>query len=107
MIQVLRFDGYFKQTVHECRESFHLRKIRILYFLEDGSISVIEPPVENSGISQGVLIKRQKLAKDSGDFYSPPDFNIAKDITFFGKTFRLVSCDKFTQVIFSVDHRNT
>jgi EF-hand domain-containing protein 1 len=68
-----------------------------LYFLEDDTISVIEPPVENSGISQGVLVKRQKLAKDSGEYFTPKDFNIAQNVTFYGKTFRIVSCDKFTQ----------
>ena len=48
-MQVLRFDGYFNQIVYEGREQFHLRKVLLLYFLEDDTISVIEPPVENSG----------------------------------------------------------
>ncbi|KAJ3275375.1 EF-hand domain-containing protein 1 [Terramyces sp. JEL0728] len=94
---VLRFDGYFKQTVHESKEQFHLRKVRILYFLEDDSIAVVEPPVENSGIPQGVLIKRQKLPKSSSEFYKVSDFNIAQNVTFYGKTFRIISCDKFTE----------
>jgi hypothetical protein len=55
--------------------------------------------VENSGIAQGVLIKRQKLAKSSNEFYYAKDFNVAINITFYGKTFRIVSCDQFTQVI--------
>jgi hypothetical protein len=66
--------------------------------LEDDSIAVIEPPVENSGIPQGVLIKRQKLPKSSTEFYTVEDFNIAVNVTFYGKTFRIVNCDKFTLV---------
>ncbi|KAI9349622.1 hypothetical protein BDR26DRAFT_852481 [Obelidium mucronatum] len=93
---VLRFDGYFKQTVHESTEQYHLRKIKIYYFVEDDSISVVEPPVENSGIPQGVLIKRQRLPKSSTEFYTIRDFNVGINITFYGKTFRIVSCDKFT-----------
>ncbi|ORY36745.1 hypothetical protein BCR33DRAFT_663939 [Rhizoclosmatium globosum] len=93
---VLRFDGYFKQTVHESTEQYHLRKIKIYYFVEDDSISVVEPPVENSGIPQGVLIKRQRLPKNSTEFYTVRDFNVGINITFYGKTFRIVSCDKFT-----------
>nr|KAJ3415719.1 EF-hand domain-containing protein 1 [Polyrhizophydium stewartii] len=94
---VLRFDGYFKETVHESVEQFHLRKVRILYFLEDDSIAVVEPPVENSGIPHGVLIKRQRLPKSSTEFYTVRDLNVGINITFYGKTFRIVSCDKFTE----------
>ena len=75
-----------------------MRRVHILYFLEDDSISVVEPPVENSGIPQGVLIKRQKLPKSSTEYYKVSDFNLGKNITFYGKTFRIVSCDKFTEV---------
>ncbi|KAJ1542859.1 EF-hand domain-containing protein 1, partial [Nowakowskiella sp. JEL0078] len=49
---VLRFDAFFKQTVHESGEQYHLRKVRIYYYVEDDSIAVVEPPVENSGIPQ-------------------------------------------------------
>jgi EF-hand domain-containing protein 1 len=66
--------------------------------LEDDSIVVLEPPVENSGIPQGVLIKRQRLPKNSGEYYSVRDFNLGINITFYGKTFRIVSCDQFTKV---------
>jgi hypothetical protein len=93
----LRFDAYFKETVHESTEQFHLRKVLIHYFLEDDSIAVVEPPVENSGILQGVLIKRQRLPKNSTDFYCIKDFNLGINITFYGKTFRIVSCDEFTE----------
>ncbi|KAI9105391.1 hypothetical protein DFS34DRAFT_574438 [Phlyctochytrium arcticum] len=94
---VLRFDAYFKQTVHESIEQYHLRRVRILYYVEDDSIAVVEPPVENSGIAQGVLIKRQKMPRDTTSFYSIRDFNRAVNVTFYGKTFRIVNCDKFTE----------
>ncbi|KAI9209172.1 uncharacterized protein BJ171DRAFT_560984 [Polychytrium aggregatum] len=94
---VLRFDGYFKQTVHESVEQFHLRKVRIHYFVEDDSISVVEPPVENSGIPQGVLIKRQRLPKSSTEYYTIRDFNLGINLTFYGKTFRITNCDQFTE----------
>ncbi|KAJ3078120.1 EF-hand domain-containing protein 1, partial [Quaeritorhiza haematococci] len=95
---VLRFDGYFKQTVHESTEQYHLRKVRVYYYLEDDSIAVVEPPVENSGIPQGVLIKRQRLPKSSTEYYTIKDFNLGINFTVYGKTFRIVSCDKFTEV---------
>jgi hypothetical protein len=100
----LRFDGYFKQTVHESTEQYHLRRVLIHYYLEDDSIAVVEPPVENSGIPQGVLIKRHRIPKSSTDFYSIKDFNLATNVTFYGKTFRVVSCDKFTEVNDSIKY---
>ena len=45
---MLRFDAYFKQTVHESpNEYFRIRDVRIYYYLEDDSISVVEPAIEN------------------------------------------------------------
>ncbi len=46
--KVLLFNAYFKQTVHESQnEHFRVRHVNIYYYLEDDSISVVEPPVEN------------------------------------------------------------
>jgi hypothetical protein len=67
--------------------------------LEDDSIGVMEPIQQNSGITQGFLIKRQRIPKTETDFFTALDFNVGIELTFFGKTFRIVSCDKFTQVM--------
>lgn len=54
IFQVLRFNGYFKQTVHESPDEYYrVRPVTIYYYLEDDSISVVEPHVENSGMPQG------------------------------------------------------
>ena len=46
--QVLCFTAYFKQTVHESpSEYYRVRAVKIYYYLEDDSISVTEPPIEN------------------------------------------------------------
>lgn len=51
--KVLRFFGYFKQTVYESpNEFFRVRPVTILYYLEDDSMQVYEDLVENSGIPQ-------------------------------------------------------
>lgn len=53
---MLRFHAYFKETIYESpQEYFRVRPIDIYYFLEDDSIAVYEPPVDNSGIPQGRL----------------------------------------------------
>lgn len=46
--KVLLFHGYFKQTVHESpNEYYRVRPVKIYYYLEDDSIAVIEPVVQN------------------------------------------------------------
>ena len=84
--------------------------MKIYYFLEDDSISVVEPPVENSGIPQKVFIKRQRLPKplcEDGqeylpgtkqEYYTLKDFNVGVNLRFYSRTFRVVGCDKFTHV---------
>ena len=46
--QVLRFDGFFKQTVHESPDEYYrVRAVKIYYYLEDDSIAVVEPQIQN------------------------------------------------------------
>jgi hypothetical protein len=55
---VLSFTGYFKESVVESPvENWRLRKVVIYFYLNDGTIYVCEPKVENSGIPQGVFLK--------------------------------------------------
>ncbi|XP_069873404.1 EF-hand domain-containing protein 1 isoform X2 [Dipodomys merriami] len=97
--KVLKFEAYFQEEVPmSMEEHYRIRQVKIYYYLEDDSMSVMEPIVENSGIPQGKLIKRQRLAKnDVGEHYHWKDLNRGINITIYGKTFRLVDCDRFTQ----------
>ncbi|XP_041360930.1 EF-hand domain-containing protein 1-like [Gigantopelta aegis] len=97
--KVLRYYAYFKQTVHESpNEYYRVRPVDIYYYLEDDSIAVNEPHVENSGIPQGKLIKRQRLPKnDQGDNWHWKDINVGMNIVFYGKSFHIIGLDKFTR----------
>ena len=54
--QVLCFDAYFQEAVHEKREEqYRIRNCKIYFYLEDDSIQVIEPRMKNSGIPQGTI----------------------------------------------------
>lgn len=97
--KVLKFNAWYKQTVHESPgEYYRVRPVNIYYYLEDDSISVVEPHVENSGMPQGKLIKRQRLPKDDvGDHWTWKDLNIGINCTFYGKVFHLYNCDKWSR----------
>ena len=67
--KVLRFDCYFKESVHESRlENYRIRKCVLYYYLEDDSMHVSEPKVENSGIPQA----RQRPALRAHRRETPP-----------------------------------
>jgi len=98
---VLRFFAYYKEAVHESRmENYRVRKVTILYYLEDNTLQVNEPKEENSGIPQGAFIKRHHIPKGRGEFYTVLDFKLGVDCTLYARTFRIVDCDAFTAQFF-------
>mmetsp|Transcript_17335 Transcript_17335/g.30925 ORF Transcript_17335/g.30925 Transcript_17335/m.30925 type:complete len:752 (-) Transcript_17335:1054-3309(-) len=96
--KVLRFQGYFREGVHESpQEQERVRRCVVYYFLEDDTISVSEPKQDNSGLGQGALIKRHQIPRPDGSSYTFEDFNIGTTLTFYGKSFYLIDCDPFTR----------
>ncbi len=60
--KVLRFYGYFKETVTESpAEHYRVRKVIIYYYLEDDSIHIYEPKQTNSGLPQGKIWKADEV----------------------------------------------
>ncbi|XP_071443062.1 EF-hand domain-containing protein 1-like isoform X2 [Hetaerina americana] len=97
--KTLTFSAFFKQTVFESPlEHYRVRQVKIHYFLEDDTITIIEPEVKNSGFKQGRLVRRSKIIKnDSGECYTWKDFNIGIDIPIYGIVYHTVNCDAFTK----------
>ncbi|CAH0600471.1 unnamed protein product [Chrysodeixis includens] len=95
----LNFTAFFKQPVFDNPdEHYRVRIVNIVYFLEDDSITVMEPRVQNSGLWQGRLVKRGKIPKnDLGECWHWKDLDVGKDICIYGKVFHTVSCDLFTK----------
>ena len=56
--KVLNFSGYFQENVNITKndEQFRIRKVKVYFYLEDDSVQVNEPQIENSGIPQGMYI---------------------------------------------------
>lgn len=96
---ILTFFGFFKQSVPESPiEHYRIRLVKILYFLEDNSITVIEPCVRNAGYDQGRLVRRCKIQKNTrGDPYTWKDLNIGLDIELNGICFHITDCDPYTK----------
>ena len=102
---MLRFYGYFKESVVESRlENYRIRKLIVFYFLEDKSIMITEPRQTNSGTLQGAFLKRQMVLKQDGSQtpFLPQDFNVGLDIGIYGRQIRIYDCDDYSRQFFQV-----
>ena len=99
--KVLRFYAYFREAVNESRaEHYRIRKCVIYFYLEDESIHVAEPKQENSGIPQGVFIKRHQIPKGDGAAegnFGVQDLLIGEVVNFYGRSLHIIDCDPFTR----------
>jgi hypothetical protein len=100
--KVLRFSGYFKESVHSSSaETWRARKCLVYFYLEDSSMHIAEPKVENSGIPQGVFVKRHRIPKEhTNAFYTVDDLFIGAELPIYGRVFRLTDSDEFTRAFY-------
>jgi len=100
--KVLRFYAFFKEAVFSSQvENARLRKCVLYYYLEDDSVHIAEPKIENSGIPQGVFVKRHRIPNSNGNFLSVNDLRIGADLHLYGRNFHLYDCDDFTRAHFA------
>jgi len=100
--QVLRFYGFFKESVVELKnEHSRVRKLILYYYLVDDTISITEEKEHNSGIVQGPFLKRGKVKKDDSSYFSQFDLNVGQDIYIYGKYIKLYDCDVYTREYFN------
>ena len=102
--QVLCFYGYFKESVVESNlENYRNRNLIIYYYLSDYMIHVTELREPNSGMAQGVFIKRQLLLKEdgSGNPIGIEDFKVGQPITLLGRQIMITDCDQYTREFYA------
>jgi hypothetical protein len=98
---VLRFNGFFKEAVHESRnERYRVRQVVLYYYLEDDTIRIDEPKTENAALPQGAFLKRHKVPKPDGVLYSVKDLRLGEELTIYGRTMVLCNCDDFTRAFY-------
>jgi hypothetical protein len=101
----LQFDAYFQESVVEnANENFRIRNCIVYYYLEDDTLHIIEKRLENSGIPQGIFLKRHKVPKPRitpPSYYTWKDLNLRMNLELYGRVFRITDCDDFTRKFFS------
>eukprot|EP00928_Gymnodinium_smaydae_P024383 TRINITY_DN1973_c0_g4_i1.p1 TRINITY_DN1973_c0_g4~~TRINITY_DN1973_c0_g4_i1.p1 ORF type:complete len:749 (+),score=176.38 TRINITY_DN1973_c0_g4_i1:99-2345(+) len=94
---VLRYYGFFKESVVESNlENYRVRKVVILYYLEDDTCQILEPRQDNSGIPQGTFVRRHRFPAPKG-YLKPEDIRVGEDISCYGRLIRVYDCDPFTR----------
>lgn len=107
--QQLVFDAFFiEPVVEDPNENFRARKCKINYFLDDDTINIFEPKIENSGIPQGTFLKRHKIPHpdDASKYYTWRDLDIGTNFNVYQRYFRIVNCDDFTRRFYSLEGLN-
>ena len=89
--------------VEDPNENYRIRKCIVYYYLDDDTVHIIEKRVENSGIPQGVFLKRHKVPRpeDETMHYRWQDLNLGQNIDVYGRVFRIVDCNEFTRQFFA------
>jgi len=96
---VLRFYAYIvEKVIFSNEESLRYRKFQILYYLDDDTIQINEESLENSGIDQGMYLKRQPVPADAEDrFMKWSELKVGQTIPIFKQPFHIISCDAMTR----------
>lgn len=99
--KVLCFYAFFKESLHEVYQApYQVRKVKILFYLEDGTMQVSEPRVPNTGLSQGCVVSRQRIPRPApcqNEFLSILDLNVNQTVTIFNRVYQITGCDKSTR----------
>lgn len=106
---MLNFKAYFLEpVVEDPTENYRVRKCIIYFYLDDDTFHIIEPRVENSGIPQGIFLKRAKLPKAGcpGEFLQWNDLALGMNLDVYSRFFRIVDCDDFTKSFFANEGAN-
>ena len=90
--------AYFEEDVPGSQiESKRVRKCMLYYYLEDDCLQIFEPAEENSGLPQGCLVRRHRVPKPDGSYYSMSDLQIGAVIDVYKKMIHIYDCDDFTR----------
>lgn len=94
----LTFQAYFEELVEQGDgEEMRVRKCNIYFFMENGTIAVVEKPQMNSGLAQGTLVRRGIVHKPDGKAYTPDDMVLGSEIVMYGRAYKIVDCDAATR----------
>lgn len=107
--RTLLFDSYFTEPVvfQTAMETNRMHHCKFYFYVEDDTIEIIEMKQQNSGVPQGVFLRRGKIPKNGSTscFYSIDDFKLGNVVDIYGRKFHIVNCNKTTKE-YVLQHHN-
>ena len=110
----LLFLAYVREPVYESAvERVRIRKLGITFYTQDGSISINEARQQNSGISQGQFLARQKVPKDGAagatitdsgapaGLFTEDDLFIGNTVNIYGRDITITGMTAATRAYFA------
>ena len=98
--RVLLFNAYYEEDVLQSAiEEKRIHTCEVYFYVEDGTMEIIETKQENSGIVQGRYLRRSRVAKPgtSSSFYEIDDLKCGNQIVIYSRPFHIASCNESTR----------
>jgi len=102
--RVLLFNAYYEEDVLQSAiEKKRVHPCEVYFFVEDGTIEIIQTKQESSGVPHGVYLRRSKVIKprktryEPGCYYEIDDLKIGNDVIIYSRKFRIASCNESTK----------
>lgn len=97
--RVLLFSAYYEEDILESAiEEKRIHTCEMYFYVEDGTMEIIQTKQENSGIVQGQFLRRGRVSKpESSSFYEIDDLKIGSEVLIYNRIFHIVSCNESTR----------
>ncbi len=106
--RVLLFNAYYEEEV--LQSAIEQRRVMIcdiFFYVEDGTIEIIQKKTENSGIPQGVYLRRSRVEKPKQlleddentavEYYEIDDLKIGNEVEIYSRIFHILDCNESTR----------
>lgn len=100
----LTYQAYFEERAVDAKGGNQVRKCNIYFYVDDGSLKVVEKPQLNSGVSQGTLVRRSVISKQDGTPITENDLIIGDDLVIYGRKYRYEYCTSCLPIYPSCSH---
>jgi len=112
--RVLLFHAFYEEDVFQSEiEEKRIMKCGIYFYVEDGTIEIIQKRQENSGILHGVFLRRKRVEKPNnkghisssdGEYYEINDLKIGNEVEIYSRVFHIVDCNESTKAFVMESH---
>lgn len=96
---VVTFTAYWKEGMSTGNFNHRIRIFKFSMDLDDGEVTISEQKEANSGLPQGVFLKKQKIPNGRGGTLMPSDCVVGKDVSIFARKFHIFACDDVSRAI--------